>query len=64
MSGGHLDEHKTDPEVERFGAFEFYWELTNFQNRLRIGMRDHSSWNTLLKLAKMTDRDFPDDEED
>jgi hypothetical protein len=51
-------------DIERFGAFEFYWELTNFQNRLRVGMLDHSSWNTILQVAKLTIRDFPDDEED
>lgn len=51
-------------EVERFGAFEFYWELTNYDQRLRIGMMDHTSWNTILRVAKLSARDFPDDNED
>lgn len=51
-------------EVERYGEFEFYWELTNFQNRLKVGFHDHSSWNTILRVAKLTIQDFPDDEED
>lgn len=51
-------------EVERFGAFDFYWELTNFQYRLKVGMKDHSSWNTVLRVGKLSSRDFPEDEED
>lgn len=64
MSDGHLDEHPIPKEVDRFGEFSFYWELTNYNIRLRVGMRDHTSWNTLMRVAKMADRDFPDDEED
>jgi hypothetical protein len=51
-------------EVERFGLFAYLWELTNLPFRLPVGMRDHTSWNTILKVAKLTDRDFPDDEEE
>lgn len=51
-------------EIEQFGAFSYYWELTNFQDRLRVGMMKHTSWNTILRLAKLTERDFPDEEDD
>lgn len=51
-------------EVDRFGEFAFYWELTNFENRLKVAMRDHSSWNTILRVGKLSPSDFPDDEED
>jgi hypothetical protein len=51
-------------EVERFGLFSYLWELTNFPNRLPVGMRDHSSWNTILQFAKLNPQDFPTDEDE
>lgn len=49
--------------TDNFGAFAFYWELTNYNDRLKVGFNDHSSWNTILWVGKMSPRDFPDDEE-
>jgi hypothetical protein len=51
-------------EVDEFGYFAYLWELTNYKLRPRVGMLDHTSWNTLLNVAKMTDRDFPETDED
>jgi hypothetical protein len=44
---------------DRYSAFAYYWELTNFQFRPRVGFMDHTSWNTILRVGKMTPRDFP-----
>jgi hypothetical protein len=49
---------------DRFNAFSYYWEVTNYEKRLRIGMKDHSSWNTILRVGKLTEQDFPDEDEE
>lgn len=55
-----------EADEDRFSAFAFFWEVTNYERRLRVGFKDHTAWNTILKVAKMTPKDFPveADEED
>jgi len=50
-------------EVDPYGLFAFLWETEWHLNRLRIGMKDASSWLTLLRHAKMHPQDFNETEE-
>lgn len=51
-------------EYEEYGLFAWSMELTFAPIRLKNGFRDQVSWNTILRVAKMSYRDFPDDYED
>ena len=51
-------------DVEQFGYFAFLWEVVFMPIRLKNDFYSHTSWNTLLHVAKMAPRDFPNHEED
>jgi hypothetical protein len=54
----------TEADDDRFSAFAFYWEVTNYERRRRVGFHDHTSWNTILRVGKMTPKDFPVEDDD
>lgn len=45
---------------DNLSVFDYVWEVTFHKFRLKLTPKYHTSWNTIYRVAKLSPRDFDD----